>query len=196
MNLFFLSHALAVFGSAWFRDKKNAFGFLVLIIVGYWIGLGLSAVVEHDYGWHATSLVLQSFNPAYTLFIALASSPPRTVVSYMISLAAVNMTGWLFLALASWVLPHRWQERPKRPNPLRTWYEQWRFSSIAKRAALRQQLIDTNAFFWLVSRRQPGPAAIWMALEHRRCHSWALCFCDRTKPSHMVEGMTMDFYSS
>jgi hypothetical protein len=162
LNLFFLSHAVAMLGSALFRDQKNAMGFPALVAVGYLLELAFSAIAK-DFHRYTASMVLEAFNPAHTLIVALAPVAPRGDASFGISLAAVHFTGWMFVALASWVLPHRWQEKPKKPNPLRAWWDQWRFGTVAKQAVLRRRLIGINPFSWLVSRRQFAPASVWIA---------------------------------
>ena len=162
LNLLFLSHAAAMLGSAMFRHQQNAGGFPGLVLLVYLLVGALSATAT-AFGWAATSLLLQMFNPVLAVSIALSPSPASALPSYFLSLAATHLTAWLFLALAGAVLPYRWQEKPRNPNRLRVWYEQWRHGSGPARAALRWRLISVNPFFWLVSRRQAGPSAIWIA---------------------------------
>ena len=67
----------------------------------------------------------------------------------------VHLTGWLFLALASWRLPHCWQEKAG-PGRLR-WrdrFRQWTYGPPAFREDLRRELVGINPFFWLVSRNR------------------------------------------
>ncbi|MGA2177303.1 MAG: ABC transporter permease subunit [Verrucomicrobiota bacterium] len=161
LNLFFFSYAAAMLGSAWFRDQKNAAGFSGLILFFYLSGLTILSTLANAYHWRRADLY-QLFNPAHTVSIALsAGSRFRGVLPYVLSLAAVHLNGWLFLALASFTLPHRWQEKPRTPKRLRIWFEQLRFGTVAAQAAFRRRLLGINPFFWLVSRRGVGPATTW-----------------------------------
>jgi hypothetical protein len=164
LNLFFFFHAAAMLASAWCRDPRSSAGLLGLILISYGIGLRILSQLAHAYNHPGMSMFLQTFLPIHAVYMAfLPGLLPPSSASFGSSLAAVHLNGWLFLALASFALPHRWQDKPREPKRLRIWFEQWRFGTAAARTAFRRRLLAINPFFWLASRRQSGPAAIWAA---------------------------------
>ena len=67
----------------------------------------------------------------------------------------VHGLGWLFLVLASLIVPRSWQDRPAGAQRLR-WNERWRlwsYGDVVERAAFRKRLLDKNAYYWLAARR-------------------------------------------
>ncbi len=77
------------------------------------------------------------------------------------SVGCVNLCGWLFLALASWIVRSRWQDKPATVRALR-WNEGVQGvlnGDAATRHDFRTRLLNQNAFFWLASR--PRSRAYW-----------------------------------
>ena len=77
------------------------------------------------------------------------------------SLLLVHLNAWLFLALASWRLPHCWQDKPSRTSAgwrerLRQWYH--------TRHTPRGLLLDRNPFLWLTIRNRLGSLKAWSFL--------------------------------
>jgi len=186
LNLLFFSFAAAMLGSAWCRDQRNAAGFPMLIMLLYLLGLTALSALANEFNWPGRDLY-QLFNPAHTVFIALSTGRLSAAGPFTLSLLAVHLNGWLFLALASLTLPHLWQEKAKNPQRLRLWFEQLRFGSMATQAALRRRLLDINPFFWLASRRQIGPAGIWAAFGFFGASIASLCILVARKGGTLSE---------
>jgi hypothetical protein len=104
------------------------------------------------------------------------------------------LSAWFFVALASVILPHRWQDKPKKTKRLRERWEQLRFGNAKARAALRQKLMGVNPFMWLVSRRQSGPATIWAVLGLFAAGVFSIAVCVVWKGHEPWEGVYEEFY--
>jgi len=87
------------------------------------------------------------------------------------SVAVLHGLGWLFLLLASAVVPRAWQDRPAgaRASRWRARWQQWSCGHAADRAGFRQRLLDRGAYCWLASRVRLRPALIWAVLGLIAC---------------------------
>ncbi|HEY5914166.1 MAG TPA: ABC transporter permease subunit [Verrucomicrobiae bacterium] len=96
---------------------------------------------------------------------------------FLVSMVVVNLLGWLFLGVASAVLPRNWQDHPVGPRG-RRWSEGWKMWTYGRpeeRLAFRRRLLDQNAFFWLASRVRIKPALVWGFLGLVGCvWAWGL----------------------
>ena len=85
-----------------------------------------------------SALLLSALSPGYALVQAML---PIGVRFYWVSLFMVHFEAWLFLAIASWRLPHCWQEKAG-PARLR-WrdrFRQWTYGPPAFREGLRRTI--------------------------------------------------------
>lgn len=162
LNLFFFSNAAAMFGSTIFRKRGNAAGFPALVIAFYVICIWMPALVAEKFGFVTIANCLNVFNPGWTVFAALAPALVTPRYFFFLSLVAVHLTAWGWIALASVLLPGRWQNKPKKAKTLRMWWDSIRFGSVERRTKLRRQLMGRNPFLWLASRGRLGPRGVWM----------------------------------
>jgi ABC-type transport system involved in multi-copper enzyme maturation permease subunit len=82
------------------------------------------------------------------------------------SLAVIHALGWICLALASYIAPRAWQDRPGGASGLR-WRDlwlQWCYGNTHERKRFRERLLGENAFYWLASRTRFKPALVWAML--------------------------------
>jgi len=150
LNVFFFAHAAGLLASVLCRARHWAYVATGAILLGGVAGPSLLALPFYGGQFAALASLLESLSPFYALW--QARYPPAGRF-YWISLLMVHLTGWLFLALASWRLPHCWQEKvgPARLR-WRDRFRQWTYGPPAFRDGLRRELAGINPFFWLVSR--------------------------------------------
>jgi ABC-type transport system involved in multi-copper enzyme maturation permease subunit len=172
LNAFFLGQAVGVFSSSLCRRRGSAMG-LTFLILWLYLQFAYSAVVPAlsvatipRHTWLAAFLSLNNptrpflialYGEGFSLFGARFFPGP----GYWPSLLVAHLHVWIFLALAIWVLPRRWREKNKAASVWRTRWEQWRFGSMAARAAFRRQLATVNPFLWLVCRGRFSPDFVW-----------------------------------
>jgi ABC-type Na+ efflux pump permease subunit len=82
---------------------------------------------------------------------------------FWLSFAVIHGLSWICLALASFIAPRIWQDRPAGAQALncRERWRTWSYGDSAERAAFRYHLLDQNAFYWLAARSRLKPAAVW-----------------------------------
>ncbi|MCX6928466.1 MAG: ABC transporter permease subunit [Verrucomicrobia bacterium] len=84
--------------------------------------------------------------------------------SYWGALGVSQVFGWSLLAVASWALPRRWQERAVMSEPqggLARWLRRRRVAP-AERARAREELLTVNPVLWLVSSGSDFRRIAWM----------------------------------
>jgi len=96
------------------------------------------------------------FSPLYTFSAAEESRRMFGQNRYWLSLAAVGVLSWTWLALTAWWLSRTWRDRPARvrsPNGFNLW-KPWGTRRTSRRTALRRRFLKINPFFWLASRQR------------------------------------------
>jgi hypothetical protein len=132
-----------------------------------WLGsvalVGLFAVVlpaaDELAGFVTPALALASPWTAFRL--AFAAEYARDPVAFQTAALLVNGMGWLWLALASVLLPRSWQEKALRARPstgaLARAGARWSLINPAKRA----RMIAINPILWLAARTSQRGRLIW-----------------------------------
>jgi len=160
LNIFFLGQAVGMFSSALCRERGNAMGLPLLVLLLYPVVYGLEFR-----GSLWLSVLFQSNNPARPFYLALSgASATSAVPGYWVNLLITHLQAWIFFGLAVWVLPLRWRDKPKHGGFWKPVWERWRFGSLAKRSAFRIRLLAINPILWLVCRRRLSPALIWSGM--------------------------------
>lgn len=98
-----------------------------------------------------------AFALSFDFFYALMKLP------FWVSCAITHGCTWLFLILASVLVPYSWQDRPGGIRRVR-WRERWKqwcYGDSVERARFRASLLDVNPIFWLCSRERIRPALVW-----------------------------------
>jgi hypothetical protein len=107
----------------------------------------------------------------FSYYRALDQPYNVAAVEFWFSVAIIHGLGWVFLLLASVLVPRAWQERPAGAQTMR-WRERWHRWSLgntAERAEFRQRLLDRSAYFWLAARARLKPAYVWAVLGLVAC---------------------------
>jgi ABC-type transport system involved in multi-copper enzyme maturation permease subunit len=155
LNVFFFAHAAGLLASVMTRAMGWAHAATGALLVGFLAGPPLLTLGISHGMFIPSALLLATLSPGYAL---VQSMLPIGVHFYWFSLLIVHLEAWLFLALASWRLPHCWQEKAG-PARLR-WrdrFRQWTYGPPAFREGLRRNLVGFNPFLWLVSRNRLTP---------------------------------------
>jgi ABC-type transport system involved in multi-copper enzyme maturation permease subunit len=68
--------------------------------------------------------------------------------------------------LASWLIPHRWQDRPTegRGLPWRAQWQSWLYGGQSQRHCVRTHWLERNPVTWLATRRRFPSASVWCVL--------------------------------
>ena len=163
MDAFFLGQAVGIFSSALCRVRGNAVGLPFLIFLLFLAYSACTAALAEFLGWVWVADFLWLNNPARPFYLASNAFSGRGSVAaeYWLSLLVVHLQGWIFLALASWVLPRRWRDKHKKVSVWKTTWARWRYGSMAARADFRRRLAGINPFLWLVCRGRLSPVFGW-----------------------------------
>jgi hypothetical protein len=110
-------------------------------------------------------------NPGCSALVVSDAAYKTEAKDFWWSVGIIHAAGWLFLALASFIVPRSWQDHSAGARGGR-WRERWRrwnFGNDTERAAFRRRLLGVNAFFWLAGRARLKPVFVWGALASLAC---------------------------
>ncbi len=179
LNTLMLSLSAGMLASAMSRQSQRsvvaALGWMTFLSGGMpLLALIFSRISGSQYFW-----LLANASPFHGF--GLAFDTPSAAFrlhekQFWIAMCATHFLAWLFLIIASVVLPRTWHDQPSVATR-QTWRERlraWSLGTVAKRASFRARLLEINPFFWLASRdlRKPlhGIALValvalgWLAL--------------------------------
>ena len=176
VDTLFFSLTVGIWVSSMCRSARKAMGLTFLFLLGVTGVLPAAASLLHFYYHvpHAEYLFLPSPGYAYAMaFDAVyVKNGPH---GFWVSLGLLQGFSWACVALAAFIAPRSWQDRPATVQSLR-WRERWQlwsYGNRAERTAFRRQLLDQNAYFWLAARARLKPACVWGALGVLAC-LWTL----------------------
>ncbi len=178
MNTFLFSLAIGIFVSALSRDARRAIGanfFLLLLFT-----LGLPAVgwgIGYFFKLRAPGPLLEVlFFPCPIFSGYLALDNPYTLHSkdFWWSVGVIQGLTWLFILLASWIVPRSWQDKPLAPartakTSWRDLWHRWSYGNPQHKDSFRKRLLDINAFYWLAGRARLKPVHVWTFLGLAGC---------------------------
>ncbi|HZR17151.1 MAG TPA: ABC transporter permease subunit [Verrucomicrobiae bacterium] len=166
-DTFVFSLAVGIFVSALSRDARRAAGanlLLLLLIIGIpgACAAGVAYLVPRQ-SFHQ-ELLLSC--PLYALYQSDDGVYRLSGTLFWWSVGLIHGLTWILLSAASWAVRHSWQDRPVAARGwswrrLTNWL---RFGPVAKRAAYRRRLLDSNAFYWLAARSRFKPLHVWGVL--------------------------------
>ena len=168
LNALFFSLATGILVSAYGRDSQRVMGAtlgLVILVAGglpALVKFGLATGVPPD--WECLAWI----SPYYAFGKALEPMYLWQPAKYWWALLASQSFGWCLLALASFLLPRRWQGRAEvgeRTRVLTVWPRR-RSKGPAERAGAREELLPVNPVLWLMSSgpdlRQVAWVIVWV----------------------------------
>jgi len=167
-NTFLFSLAMGMFMSSLSKFPRKAMaGTFILMLI-------FSIFLPITQAW--SSYVLRSprlntmcdlFNPTFSLLQVSDASYVTSAKLFWWSVGIIHGMSWLFLVLASLIVPRSWQDNPPGTRSAR-WRERWHrwsYGDPDERLAFRKRLLDTNAFFWLAGRARLKPLHVWVAFS-------------------------------
>jgi ABC-type transport system involved in multi-copper enzyme maturation permease subunit len=105
-------------------------------------------------------------SPLVTVIMSLLPVPIPELQHFWWSLATIHALTWLFLFLASLILPLCWRDKPAEGWKAR-WHlfcQRWSYGRPGQRARLCARLLHLNPFCWLTARSPYKPAYVWSCL--------------------------------
>lgn len=164
INLLLFALAAGVLASALCREAGRAMSLTALILLLFGAGLPLMAAPLRG----GPAEFLGAISPTLPHFNALESAYRADPRQFWTGLGVSHLLAWLMIALASMVLPHSWQDRPRRTettaaSPPPTAATSATEAVPSKFALTRRDrdLLESDPLEWLIGRRQGVRAAVW-----------------------------------
>src|SRR5882724_8582936 len=164
VNALFVSLAGGIWVSAFARDAQRAMGSAVVLILILVAGLPALAGVTSLVRVSQPLSFLSWVSPFYAFSYASAALYVNHTGKFWGTLAASQMLGWVFVALASRALPFRWQEGAVEARSVSLFDRVVRRGrgEPENRAKARQNLLPINPILWLAGA-EPGLRRLaWM----------------------------------
>jgi ABC-type Na+ efflux pump permease subunit len=166
-NTFFFSLAVGMFMSSVTQSPRWAMGLTLVFLLASSLGLFLAAeLIPAITSSHNLHLLSWLCNPGFPMVLADDQIYKTEFKNFWRSVCIIHAAAWIFLALASFIVPRSWQDRPagsSRGRISQNWRE-WNFGVGAIRTAFRRRLLTINPFFWLAGRARLKPVIVWTAL--------------------------------
>ncbi|HWI57484.1 MAG TPA: ABC transporter permease, partial [Bacillota bacterium] len=149
LNALFFSLTAGIFVSSQSRSAQRAVSATLLVLLGFAAllpalgGLLVSLGTISPTLRQALSLFLLP-SVGYSYYMAWDSTYRFNGQHFWWSMLVIHGLSWVFLVLASLVVPFTWQDKPAGVQRLR-WRERcqnWSFGNLAERSAFRRQLLD------------------------------------------------------
>ena len=164
----FLSLAAGIFVSCVSRVERKAMGgTLVALSLITWSLPFLAEALWHNStgGWPDN--LLRWASPWVCFSMAFSGPATRTGnIDFWWSLLVIQALGWIFLGLASGIVPHVWKDKPGSRRTA-NWRDRWHrllYGSAEYRTALRRRLLEINPICWLSSRERLSRYYPWIFL--------------------------------
>lgn len=185
VNSFFFSLSVGMFLSSVCKSSRSAmgwtFGAMLLFTLGLVIAENWAGNIKN---WPTFSLALKWLNPVSSAFMVEDSTFKSNPNQFWASLACVHATAWLFLVMASFIVPRSWQDRPSgaKAQNMRDKLRAVSDGGLHERHAHRRRLLDVNAYYWLAARKRfkgfwmwvifAGLAGLWVWGERENRNEW------------------------
>ena len=165
-NLLFYSLALGMFVSSFMRSERRAAGLtILLLLVLLFAPLNLAE-------WHQKRT--GGLSPSPWLVLPAILSPFQYAEDYLFrrnpdiywqSLGVTHAIGWLFLLLASAIVPHTWQQAAGKVSRIQEAAEQLTFGkNPARRRRFRAHALAINPFYWIAARARGKTLGVMLVL--------------------------------
>lgn len=169
VNTFLFSLAVGIFWSAVCRDTRHAAAGNFLTMLAFVLGVpstvGLLAYLQG--GWSSPLEWSLLPCPLYSFSTALDVLNSVRVTHFWWSVAVIHALAWMFILLASRIIPRTWQDRPLATEAARGrgFWHALKYGPARKQAGFRRRLLNVNAFYWLASRARLKPLHVWLFLS-------------------------------
>ena len=199
VNTLFFSLSVGMYASSVSKRARSALGLSFLLLMLFAAGFPVCASWKVMFGNASTPVWWLMYpSPGFTYYMAWDKPFKGSADHFWWSLGVIHGMGWFFLALASWIAPRSWKDRPAGIKGLR-WRERlrlWSYGNLAERRLYRKRLLDTNAFFWLAARARLKPAYVWAVIGLMACGwVWGLAKFRRewlSEPMYVITGLLLN----
>lgn len=166
-NLLFYSLALGMFVSSFTRHERRSATLTLVLLLGLLFAPNFLLELHQDWTGHRGSepawLVLwdvkRPMHAAGDLFYR------RDPSIYWNSLAISHGIGWMFLGLASAIIPRTWQQQATRLSRLQEKATQVTYgTNRPRRDAFRRRALGINPFYWVANRARGTSIAVFLAV--------------------------------
>jgi ABC-type transport system involved in multi-copper enzyme maturation permease subunit len=170
-NSLFFAHSLALLISTGHREAQKAISASSVCL--WLIALGLPAL--HYFSIRSMPWVQVVASQISLLSPATAFNQTSLASNgfFWVALLYSHLLGWVFLACASYRVARCWKDRAVAPMGWRLRWRQWVLGGSEYRRLLRRQLLDQNAYFWLVSRGRFRKVKVWITFAAVGIAVWA-----------------------
>jgi ABC-type transport system involved in cytochrome c biogenesis permease component len=174
-NVFLFSLAIGMFISSISQYPRRAVAASTVLILVISVGLPIFQDWLSSHHKHPLlDLVIRNIVPETAYMLIGDMEYAKGMKDFWWSVGTIHGLCWVLLAVASFIVPRSWQDKPPGAKIAR-WRElwhSWSFGDAADRQAFRKRLLDINAFFWLAGRARLKPAHVWAAFAVAGC-LWA-----------------------
>jgi hypothetical protein len=166
-NTFFFSLAIGMFMSSISRSPRKAMAGTLILVLFFSLGLEICRYCI-PFIYHSPVLVRVCWplDPGNAIYLVSDQQYVKMARDFWWSVGIIHGLCWVFLVLASLIVPRSWQDNPPGAKAIR-WRDNWHrvsFGAAANRLAFRRRLLDINAFFWLAARARLKPIHVWVTL--------------------------------
>ncbi|MDB6067712.1 MAG: hypothetical protein JWR26_3920 [Pedosphaera sp.] len=171
-NTFFFSLAVGMFMSSISTYPRKAMAGTFILLLFFSVGLLLcQAWIPFINHHHLSALAFELFKPSCSFGLVGDIDYLKGMSNFWWSAGSIHALGWLFLGVASVIVPRSWQDNPSGTKAVRWrgFWHRWSYGDPAERAVFRQRLLDINAFFWLAGRARLKPVHVWLTLAILAC---------------------------
>lgn len=166
-NTFLLSLSMGMFMSSVSKSPRKAMAGTFILVLFFSIGLLLCQWwIPYIYRSRELIHVCDLLEPGYALTLVPDLLYKASKDNFWWSVGLIHGVCWVFLILASLIVPRSWQDHPpgERAAGLREFWHRLSFGDAEGRVTFRRRLLNINAFFWLAARERLKPANVWAAL--------------------------------
>ncbi len=171
LNALFVSLTAGIWVSSLVRDGQQAMIRAFILILVLTVGLPVLGDSLPVAGPFRNFSIVDYISPYTPFSSASASVYFSHAQRFRGSLAASHLLGWVFICLAAYLLPSRWQDKTVQRKPL-NWFARFmpqRRANLASREKARHDLLPINPVLWLVSGEQGFGQAAWLIVMAWAC---------------------------
>ncbi len=165
-NTFLFSLATGMFMSAVCKSARKAMAGTLVLLLFFSAGLGLLLLIPAVMRSHRLQTVLIVLNPCTSFGEGYEAIYVKGWRSFWWSAGLIHGLAWVFLTLASVIVPRSWQDHPTgaEGKGWRAVWREWAYGASAARAGFRRRLLNHNALYWLAGRDRLKPFYVWATL--------------------------------
>ena len=167
-NTFLFSLAMGMLISSFSKYPRKAMAGTFLLLLTFCvllpIGQAWSTYIQRS---PRLNTICDLLDPSYSVHLVSDANYVKSMNLFWWSVGIIHGLCWLFLVLASVIVPRSWQDNPpgaKSPAGANAGIG-GAMAILPSAMAFRKRLLDINAFFWLAGRARLKPLHVWVAFS-------------------------------